>query len=214
MEDGLELLKKDWKKKTSDLPSYSEVDLYKMIHKRSTSIVKWIVCVSVLELLFWIGMSVYMKNSDFSNAYQALDKFYFMTIAETISYGVIVTFIYLFYKNYRKINTSSSVKELIQQIITTRKTVQNYVKIVIVLTAITAFVTFGLLMQVDENMITLVQQAESDGNTTLFYFILFIAVSIYIGLMILLIWGFYRIIYGIFLKRLYKNYEELKNIEA
>jgi hypothetical protein len=43
----LDLLKKDWKKSTASFEQISELELYKMIHKKSSSIVKWILIISI-----------------------------------------------------------------------------------------------------------------------------------------------------------------------
>ena len=40
--DELELLKKDWQKENMTFPKLSYNDIYKMIIKKSSSIVKWI----------------------------------------------------------------------------------------------------------------------------------------------------------------------------
>ncbi len=53
MMDELELLKKDWQNKEEHLPknlSYDEI--YKMIWKKSSSIVKWIFYISLSNLYF------------------------------------------------------------------------------------------------------------------------------------------------------------------
>jgi len=49
--DELELLKRDWRKKGKDLPRLSFDEIYKMIWKKSSSIVKWIFIISVIEFL-------------------------------------------------------------------------------------------------------------------------------------------------------------------
>ena len=56
----LDLLKKDWQKNEASFEQVTEKDIYKMIHKRSSSIVKWILILSVLELVFWfvIGLGI------------------------------------------------------------------------------------------------------------------------------------------------------------
>ena len=51
--DELELLKKDWKKDHTDFPKLSYNEIYKMILKKSSSIVKWIFIISLLEFAFW-----------------------------------------------------------------------------------------------------------------------------------------------------------------
>ena len=51
MMDELELLKRDWQKKDKQLPQLSFDDIYKMIWKKSSSIVKWIFLISIIEFL-------------------------------------------------------------------------------------------------------------------------------------------------------------------
>jgi hypothetical protein len=49
----LDLLKKDWKKNSDSFEQISEKEIYRMIHKKSSSIVKWILIISILEISFW-----------------------------------------------------------------------------------------------------------------------------------------------------------------
>ena len=51
MMDELELLKKDWQKKDANIPQLSYNDIYEMIWKKSSSIVKWILIISILDIL-------------------------------------------------------------------------------------------------------------------------------------------------------------------
>ena len=46
----LDLLKKDWQKNNA-FEQVSEVEIYKMLHQKSSSIVKWILIVSLLEFV-------------------------------------------------------------------------------------------------------------------------------------------------------------------
>ena len=57
MMDELELLKKDWQKQEQGLPKLSYDQIYNMIWKKSSSVVKWIFYVSIVEFLFWITIS-------------------------------------------------------------------------------------------------------------------------------------------------------------
>lgn len=214
MSDALDLLKKDWEKSDVKLPVYSETDIYKMIHQSSTSIVKWIVVVSILEILFWVFLSVWLRNKpSMKSHYELFDTFQFMTISEIISYLVIIFFMYKFIVNYKKINTSSSVNELMVNIVNTRKTVINYVKTIITLTIISVMVAFVIMMNYDKNLAEMVHQAEINGNLMIFYILTFLVFLVYTAIVIFFIWLFYKLIYGFFLKRLFKNYKELKTIE-
>jgi DNA-binding CsgD family transcriptional regulator len=44
-------IKKDWQKSDNSFNQISETEIYKMIHKKSSSIVKWILIISILEVL-------------------------------------------------------------------------------------------------------------------------------------------------------------------
>ena len=45
--EELDLLKKYWKKSEDTFEQVSEVEIYKMLHKKSSSIVKWILIISI-----------------------------------------------------------------------------------------------------------------------------------------------------------------------
>lgn len=211
--DELDLLKKDWNKVAHTFQQYTEVDLYKMIHKKSSSIVKWILIVSILELLLWVFASLYMKNSGLLDEFKSYDYYHFLTVSEMISYSIIVFFIYQFYTNYKKINTSNSVNELINSILKTRKSVQNYVKVVIGFSFISSIIVLLIQFNFDKNVMELTEQASQSGKEYLIYIVTIIIVIFFLAAMLGVLWIFYRIIYGFFLKNLYKNYEELKKLD-
>jgi hypothetical protein len=213
MMDELDLLKKDWNKVAHTFQQYTEVDLYKMIHKKSSSIVKWILIVSILELLLWVFASLYMKNSGLLDEFKSYDYYHFLTVSEMISYSIIVFFIYQFYTNYKKINTSNSVNELINSILKTRKSVQNYVKVVIGFSFISSIIVLLIQFNFDKNVMELTEQASQSGKEYLIYIFTIIIVIFFLAAMLGVLWIFYRIIYGFFLKNLYKNYEELKKLD-
>jgi hypothetical protein len=52
--DELELLKKDWEKKDPAHKKLSVEELYPILYKKSSSIVKTLFYISVGELIFWI----------------------------------------------------------------------------------------------------------------------------------------------------------------
>jgi len=59
--EELDLLKKAWKKDTHSLEQVSEVEIYKMLHKKSSSIVKWIFYISLIELSFGFILNIIMS---------------------------------------------------------------------------------------------------------------------------------------------------------
>src|SRR5690606_10162817 len=121
--DELEILKKDWKKNGNVFDQVTEKEIYGMLHKRSSSIVKWILIISVLELLLWTGISFLTSDESYAKTLENYHLDTIMPIITIINYGVILFFIYLFFKNYKAINTTDTVQKLMQSILKTRKTV-------------------------------------------------------------------------------------------
>ena len=50
---ALDVLKKAWKKEENSYDQVTEKDIYGMLHQKSSSIVKWILIISILEFAFW-----------------------------------------------------------------------------------------------------------------------------------------------------------------
>ena len=125
--DELELLKKDWKKNDTQFTQVSENEIYGMLHKSSSSIVKWIFIISILEIVLWTSLGFLTNNDTY---WKMLDKYHlktFMLLVSVFNYAVIIYFIYRFYTNYRKINATDSVNYLLKNILNSRKTVKQYV---------------------------------------------------------------------------------------
>lgn len=212
--DELELLKKDWKKNENVFDQVTEKDIYGMLHKRSSSIVKWILIISVLELVLWNIFSFLVPNDTYSNTLAEIHLDKIIAVIDLLHYAVILFFIYLFYKNYKAINTTDTVKELMQSILKTRKTVQYYVWYNVGM--LSFLIIFGFVYQFmyDSELQKLLNQgmqSESSNNFQVIFVITIfvIVIAVFIGL----IWLFYRLLYGILMKRLQKNYYELKKID-
>ncbi|HCQ11930.1 MAG TPA: hypothetical protein DIU01_01425 [Flavobacterium sp.] len=201
--EELDLLKKDWKKNENSFEQVSEVDIYKMLHKKSSSIVKWILIISILEFIVLNGISWLINDPKF-------DKFLilhpYLNHLDTLNYIVVIVFIYLVYKNYKSISVLNSSKTLIEHILKTRRVVTFYIYWNIIIGSI--FGAFGAIDGFNdaysENHNVVIKQ------TNLEYFIvIFFTVLILIGL----VWLFYKLLYGNLLNRLSKNYNELKKID-
>lgn len=211
--DELDLLKKDWKKNGDKYPKVSEKEIYAMLHKKSSSIVKWILIISILEFIFWVGLTFLLKDSPSSKKLETFNIDH-ITIPLTIgSYLIIGYFTYLFYMNYRKITTTDNVKNLMSNILRTRKTVSSYIYVNLAYFIITSAIILIITFNKDGDMISLVNKMEAQGKAGMVYFIYILGAIIIIGLLVLLIWLFYRVIYGLLLKRLLRNYNELKKID-
>jgi hypothetical protein len=70
--DELDLLKKDWNKEGVSFKNYQVSDIYQMLHKKSSSLVKTLFYISVAELIFWILIS-YVPYTFSDNLKERLD---------------------------------------------------------------------------------------------------------------------------------------------
>ena len=203
--DELELLKKDWKKQDGSFHQISENEIYGMLHKGSSSIVKWILIISVLEFLFLrlLDLSIFLDD-EYSNRMKEHHIYDFEKFVTIFNFVVLLVFIYYFYRNLKAINSSSSVKKLMQDIINTRKIVKYYVWYNLVLVGFTSAIVIYCQFMYDKNINQLYDKYEMFFILGGFFFVLII---------LFLFWLFYKLLYGILLRRLQKNYNELKKID-
>ena len=200
--DQLELLKKDWKKREADLPTLSYDELSKIIHKKSSSIVKWIFIISVLEFALPFLTLLFPGYRDVSmSSYEKLGLTNFINILYIVVYIIVVGFIFLFYKNYRSISTNSNPKILMHNIIKTRRIVKYYIWFNLALVPIIGGVAFYKLF----NSADFLEKVPTDINMTMLWLLSIFILLILVGL----VWLFYRLLYGILLNRLKANYNEL-----
>lgn len=214
--DELELLKKQWQRQEQDLPHLSYADIYKMLLKKSSSIVKWIFFISIGEIIFWTCLAFLLPESSqkFTND---IGLHNILLVSNILYYAVFLIFIFLFYKNYQKISTTDSIKELMQNILRTRKTVKyfiiyNVVGASVMVIGINIFYYFNqdLMFQlmVKDNGIS--PNLDKEQFLSMFFIIQLVVGVVLIGGILI----FYRVVYGILLKRLNSNYQELKKIEV
>lgn len=212
--DELDILKKDWKKGDDKYPKLSYNDIYKMILKKSSSIVKWIFIISLLEFAFWLAISFSFKGTSYSGKLESLDINHILIPFSIISYGVLLYFFYLFYKNYKNISATDSSKTLMENIIKTRKTVKYYVIFNLVSLVIGAVI--GALYGFNHNpeFSSKLELATANGEVFKFYAVIIIVIILVLAVVIGVLLLFYWLIYGILLKRLNRNYKELKKLET
>ncbi len=210
--EGLDLLKKDWQKERN-FPKITEQEIYTMIHKRSSSIVKWILVISILEFSFWIGLNFLLSDEKQKEMVKLYHLDTFMTVSSIIHWTVLVIFVFVFYKNFRNISNISSTKSLMSSILNVRKIVQYYVWYNVIVTFLIFVAVWMSMFIYDENLNKIFEQANSSGKEIGIWVGVGFSLVVMAFVMCGILWLFYRIIYGILLKRLYKNYKELEKIE-
>lgn len=210
--DELDVLKKDWQKEDKEFPVLSYNELYKMILKKSSSIVKWIFIISILELVFWLFISFIVKATSDKDI-SGIESNTVFIIFSIISYGVLAYFFYRFYINYKNINTTDSAAMLMKNIIKTRRTVKHYVTFNLVSIVVSVLVLLPIIMNKDPRTRTIIENASANGELFKYYAKLILGTLLTLSIFIAVILVFYWLIYGILLKRLNNNYKELKKLE-
>lgn len=205
----LDLLKKDWQENNA-FEQVSEVDIYKMLHTKSSSIVKWIFIISVLEILLWTSISVFFNTDEYLKNIKHEELEVYFEVLTYFNYAVILVFIYLFYKNYVSISTTVSTKQLMKDILKTRKTVQCYVWYNLGMVAVSLIMGFYMAFNYNPEVSVLLDKI---GNNTKVMVVTIAIFALIIAAFLGVFWLFYRLLYGILLRRLYANYSELKKID-
>jgi len=206
--DELDILKKDWNKSHIVHKKLSVNDIYPMLHKKSSSIVKTLLYISIAELIFWtlINLLPYLYSNEYKERLNTLyNNEYILTSITIIGYGVILLFIYLLYKSYKSISATDNAKILMENILKTRKIIKYYVLYNLIIAGMSLIIGLYYAIHNDPKL------SGDFGNEKILT--VFGIAIIATALFVLVLWLFYKLIYGLLLKRLNNNYNELKKLE-
>ena len=208
--DELDLLKKDWKKSDNQYISFSDSDIYKMSHRKSSNIVKTLFYISMAELVFWILINFlpFVLSDSIKAQLEAMSHSWVYIALNMISYAVIVLFVYLLWKAQKAISVTDNAKKLMESILKTRKIIKYYVLYNLFLALIS--IPISLSFSINEHP----ELSEKISTASSAQLAIMLLVTIVItAIFLTLIWLFYKLIYGILIRRLNRNYNELKKLE-
>lgn len=214
MTDELELLKKDWQKKEFNVPKLSYEEIHKMIWKKSSSIVKWILIISILE--FTVPQLLYLLPSfrDGMEIYENIGIAKYLKILSGLTYFVAFYFIFQFYKRFKEISVLDNSKNLMKKIIKTRKTVKHYVIFSLSMIMVTIIIMI-IGVYLNDNIVSAFPELkDSLENISAEKLKITVMLSIGIfGVILTLAMGvIYFLLYGLLLRKLKNNYSELKHL--
>ena len=183
-----------------------------MLQKKSSSIVKTLFYISIAELVFWILINLIPYFT--SDSYRAkLDTIYtnkyLLTSINIVSYSIILLFIYLLFKAHKAISVTDNAKKLMESILKTRKVIKYYVIYNLVMAFLS--ITAGMYLAINYNPVLSDSFSHLERKQTLLMYAFFIAAT---AVFVFIIWLFYKLLYGLLLKRLNQNYKELKKLEV
>lgn len=216
----LDSFKSTWQEQPVE-NKYDDNEILKMLNRKSRNYMKYIFWISAAEFFFFTLFGFYyifqgQESSSFMSLLQKLGveknaglKANLETIYLTIKIITLVVtgfFVIKFYQNYRKIKIEEDLKAFITRIIGFKKTVNAFIltNIIIFITFTTVFTSFVFYVVNHQNI-----QLDSSTKSG---FIVGIIVSTV--LCVVLIWLYYRLVYGIIMGRLDKNLKQLKEIDS
>ena len=203
--DKLENLKDLWQNQAQTGLSYTKEDIHNMVQKKSSSIVKWILIISIIESLLPYLLILLTDLETPSRIYAEYGLNDLTNYYTFVHFIIILGFFYVFYKNYRNISAISSVKSLLGNILKTRKTVKYYIYYNLLMMGILGLHSFYIIM----NSETFLSKLPENASLT----VIWITAILLYALVLVLFWCFYRLIYGFLLKKLRRNYSELRKQE-
>ncbi|MFT5762089.1 MAG: hypothetical protein ACI8WA_001213 [Polaribacter sp.] len=208
----LDTYKKSWENQPVETKSVSTIDIYKMSHSKSSSIVKWILIIGILELIFWTSLN-FIIPQEYLEVYKDFKIMEMLKATTYLHYVVILIFLVLFYRNYNSISITDNTKRLMNRILSVRKTVKYYVYYNLGSIIISNVVVVSILLGQPDKLIKAMNpnglNVETDTVITTFL----VASAVMVLILFAIIWLFYRFTYGRLLKKLNKNYKELDNLE-
>ncbi|WP_334057830.1 hypothetical protein [Polaribacter sp. P097] len=206
--DVLDNYKKAWENQPEESNKVSSVEIYKMAHSKSSSIVKWIFIIGILEFIFWGAINLTIPDS-FYKVYEDLDLMEYLNFFMILHYVVIAIFLYLFYMNFKRVSLVDNTKKLINRILKIRKTVKYYVFYNLA-TVFLGSIILNVIMFSDNNKLMKVMNPDNlalDIKQVITITVISQVIALFI--ILVLLWLFYKLVYGILLKKLNKNYKEL-----
>lgn len=216
----IDSLKKTWQdQEIAD--GYNQTEIESMLNRKSRNYVKYILWISVAEFVVF-GLINFLAifsadfQTDFTNILTklhiqnqnevefSLDRiYYWVKIFSLIITGV---FVVIFYISYRKISIESNLRKFITQILHFKKTVNffifsNVFLLILFLGSFTSLIAF-----------TINKQNIQIDNPTLWASVMALVFSLLICIILILL--YYKLAYGILLKRLSKNLTQLEQIDS
>ena len=213
--DLLDKYKKTWGLQPKNIDKISSEEIYKMARSKSISIVKWIFILGLIEFsigIIFMLLNIYQNQTYDMLATDLLTRKYLLYLS-FLTVPFLLYFLNMFYNNYKNISVTDNTRVLMEMIKKTRRSVRNYILFnlaVIVLGSI--IITFISLKNSTRDIILRNQiinfKLNFDDDESIILIMVIITV-----ITLTLISSFYQLIYGNLLKKINRNYKELKKLD-
>ncbi|KQC34090.1 hypothetical protein AAU57_12670 [Nonlabens sp. YIK11] len=212
--DQLDILKSKWQSQKSDYPTYTAQQLTGLIAKKSSSIVKWIFYIGIGEFVLLTLINIFYMDGENVQGYVAAlgEPLYYGSYI--FSYVVVLFFIYRFWINYKNISADQPARKLMKNILKTRRTMKWYIWYNLIFIMIFGIIGAVMLLFNSPEFSELINSTEFQEHKVRFMAGYITVMVLFFAVFCAIIYGIYSLIYGILLRRLKRNYEELKKMEV
>lgn len=216
----LDNFKKTWQEQEIEPLYEKDEEIVNLLNKKSRNYVKYIFWISVAEFIFFLGFNLFAWiRHDNGEGYfgiiaqmglkvndQIKSNFYnIYFVFKSLSLIIVLCYVWIFYRKYKRINVESDLKHFILQIVSFKKSVNRFILFnVLVLVFFLLLLSFFPIFYIKDQHIE-VSNSKYQG--------FIIALFIGGGLGILLIILYYKLVYGIIMRKLSKNLDQLEEID-
>ena len=211
--DVLEKCKKTWKNQPEDVSKFSAAESYNLAHSKSSSIVKWIFIIGILEFVFWTGLNLIIPDS-FYKVYEDLELMGLLNVFMALHYIIIAIFLYIFYNNHKRVSLTDNTKKLMKNILRIRKTVKYYVFYNLATVFLISIIVNAILFSDSDKLMKTMNPNNLAIDMSQIITVTIISQVIALIIILVLLWLFYKLVYGILLKKLNRNYKELAKLDS
>ena len=95
--DLLDNYKKAWTNQPEDINKVSSLEIYKLAHSKSSSIVKWIFIIGILEFIVFNSMYFFVDVEEAQKEYEKLGLENFVFYSQIAAYIILFYFLFQFY---------------------------------------------------------------------------------------------------------------------
>ena len=116
--------------------------------------------------------------------------------------------------NYKKISVVENTKGLIKKILKIRNTVKYYVYYNLAIVFLSSFVLNSVLINDTDKLMQVMNPDNLSVDINQLITITIVSQIIAVLIFMVLLWLFYKLIYGFLLKKLNRNYKELAKLDS
>jgi hypothetical protein len=201
--------KKVWKGQPKEANEVSTLEIYKMTQSKSTSIVKWIFIVGLLEFTFFLVLNLILLEPNYNEIFGNVNVTQFINFSYYFNYLVVALFLIIFYKNYVSVSTVDDTKTLMKKIIKVRKTVKFYIFYNVFINILMLIIYNIIIFNSPDTIKIILSNYDMALDESQMMTVYIISQVIAVVMILLFLFLLYYLLYGTLLKKLKKNYKEL-----